>query len=1547
MDRTKLDAWADRLLDTGKRNNLIHFRDTKASTAEILIPGADDLFEKIDGNASFEIFDPKIEEPDEESGEDDREGEPEKDEGKGAKGKEAWLSLYAPRIRRQNQLLVWNTAPNPITAIRGIEKRAKEFIEETGVNVAYLAFGFIHWRESEASHEVYQAPILLVPVQLERDSAISPYMLHTTGDEVIVNPTFAYKMEQEYGVKLPEYGEGSLTAYLDEVRKIAAKLKWDVSDECKLGIFSFLKINMYQDLKDNAEEILKNRNVRALLGEPMEDVENDGAAEPSFSEDSAFNPLIELHTVVDADSSQIEAIEMAKSGQSFVLQGPPGTGKSQTITNIIAECLGDGKKVLFVSEKLAALNVVYEKLRQAELAEFCLELHSHKANKKKVIDDLCQTLRTRKSVLSDRAESEITAKERAQKQLDAYAEELHQPQPVIGKSLYQLFEMAAPVRNEPDVDYTIPRISERASAYLRDTENLLAQYAEFVPSIGYDYRKNPWFGFLGQDTSRQTRADLSRDFSLVAEAAEGLRQIAEEADSRYGILIRNIGAARVWRYAFGLLSEGDILTPSLLKRESFEVVWPQIQALKAKSGEILAAKNALEQVFDGDVYKLPGAEYHKKLTRQFDRAVSRLFSAEYKSILSALKLCRKDGGKLRYEDAVEWTGILSDYQRLTEEYAAAEEPVAGLLGPLYKGFGTDWDRADKQLSDLRMLLSHGVSFGKLSGCSDEVYRAEKPVLARFEDRLANVLSGKVDAAERLKALFEPAVFDVLKADFDALLTKCGGCVSTLDQLDNWHQFSLLLSRMKDADLSLFVDQAIEGNVEADHICGAFRKQYIDQWIDAVLSSSPVLAKFSRISQDRAVRLFSEKDREQFGINKAKIRARLSADRPSLDMTAPGSALSILLREGEQKRKQKSIRKLLSETGELVQRIKPCFLMSPLSVSTFLEAGTVHFDTVVFDEASQIFPWDAIGAIWRAEQLIVVGDSRQMPPSNFFNNVIESEEEDEEAGDVTDFESILDLCSTSMKQLRLRWHYRSRYEQLITFSNKNFYDGELITFPSSTVDRAGIGIDYHHVDGLFDRRSHTNRKEAEYIVDLIYRNIDQYPDRSLGVVAFSVAQQDLIDKLLMKKRQETPEKEFFFKRDAEEPFFIKNLETVQGDERDTIIFSVAYGMDAQGRLLHNFGPLNRVGGERRLNVAVTRAKCNVQLVSSMRYTDIDLKKSGAEGVRLLREYLDLAENGEVALERSVSVHPYESFDSEFEEEVADFLKSKGFTVDTQVGCSSFRIDLALKRENSSDYVLAIECDGASYHSSRNARDRDRLRQEILERMGWKFYRIWSTDWYKNKAVEQQRLWEAAANAVRNTAADNPMVKSDLPVSEDSFEVEAEEEHFEFPSYRTAEIEALLYSTRDYRELVSKILETEAPLSEEVLLKRTVAWFCREKVTSTVKQEYDRQMLGCERFGIERRGGFLYRKDMKEIRFRKLGDLKREIRQIAPEELADGMLEILKHNISAEKDSLFRTLALQCGVSRVTAPMTICFEKALACLDEKVDITDGQITIRDDL
>lgn len=873
----------------------------------------------------------------------------------------------------------------------------------------------------------------------------------------------------------------------------------------------------------------------------------------------------------------------------------------------------------------------------------------------------------------------------------------------------------------------------------------------------------------------------------------------------------------------------------------------------------------------------------------------------------------------------------------------AESPIKAFLGEVYKGVETEWDYATTQMAELETIFSRTTTFGLLV-CYDN-FAFEQDIFADYHQKLETAFAAcDANAIKRADEYFDPSLLNVYAAPCTLVLERLTDCVNEMDKLDNWCHFRELLSKLDDKQVVPYINAAIGQNIESKHIVGAFQKQFYYQWIDSILSGNPVLSAFNRISQDKAIRTFTEKDTEQFEINKAKIRAELSSMRPSLDMIASGSALAILLREGEKKRKQKSIRSLLSETGELVQRVKPCFLMSPLSVSTFLAPDSVHFDVVVFDEASQIFPQDAIGAIYRANQLIVVGDSKQMPPSNFFNATIEAEDNDEETGDVTDFESILDLCSTSMQQLRLRWHYRSRYEQLITFSNKNFYDSDLVTFPSSKGDAPGIGVDYYHVDGIFDRKAHTNRKEAEFIVDLIYQNIERFPDRSLGVAALSVAQQDLIDKLLSKRRQSTPEKEFFFKNDGKEPFFIKNLETVQGDERDTIIFSIAYGIDAQGRLLHNFGPLNRVGGERRLNVAVTRAKCNVQLVSSMHYTDIDLKRTSAEGAKLLREYLDYAENGSVALERAISVSPFEQFDSDFELEVCDYLRSKGFAVDTQVGCSGFRIDLGLKLPDSSDYVLAIECDGATYHSSKNARDRDRLRQEILERMGWKFYRIWSTDWFRNKSVEQLRLLEAAADAVKNPTKVEAKPIDAQPT--ETFEEVAVEKHFEFPAYRAADVHKLSkqYLPHDFKGMIKAILEIEAPLSEDLLLKR-IAWcFGREKVTSVVQRAYEQQMYGRQRYGIIRRNGFLYLNNGKKIQFRGPGDIERDIKQIAPEELAAGMFEILKQNITADKSGLYRSLAAQCGVARVGKAINEAMDAELNVLADKVSISGEMISVR---
>lgn len=1535
--------WAELLLDTGKRNNLINFKDTRVSTVEVLLPSSDILFGKVDGVSTFEVFDPKIIDEEEETVEFAGEEQPQIEvsgEEETSSGKTAFLNQYSSKIRRQNQLLLYNPVTNPLTAIKNIDKKAREFLEETGVNVAYMAFGFIHWKENDSSNDVFRAPVLLVPIQLEQASVVTPYTIKSTEEDAIVNPTFSYKIDAEYGIKLPEYNDEGLVAYLEKIRHLVASLKWTVTSECKIGIFSFLKINMYRDLKDNAKAILANKNVRQLLGEIYDPEESSGSED---SENLIEDPLIELHSVVDADSSQIEAIEMAKSGKSFVLQGPPGTGKSQTITNIIAECLSDGKKVLFVSEKLAALNVVYDKLKQAGLAEFCLQLHSHKANKKEVIEDICHTLYTEKSAVSSKADAEIAQKKKAQRQLDAYAFELHEQRPVIEKSLYQLYESFAAVRSMPDVQWAIPQLSSKGSLYLTDTKSLLEQYVDYISSVGYDYKKNLWYGYINQDTSYQAKMEVKNKLSSVVQILQALIPLQQEISEKYGIQFVNIKDAYSWKKFFDFVVTSKLITPSLLNQIHFEMASDTLRELQIQSSDILATSAALTSVFDDGIFKLDGTEYYKKLTRQFTSVFSRLFNTEYKQLISDLRLCKKDGKKPSYAEAVSMTEKLAYYQQKSEEYTEAEAPIKPFLGAAYKGIDTEWEYVTAQMSELRTIISSCQTFGELEYYGD--FSSELDSFANYSQKLEKIFAlCDGETIKDVAGYFDNAILNIQSMPCPQILERLSGCLDEMDKLDNWCHFRALLSKLDDQHVLPYIDIAISQNIEPKYIVGGFLKQFYYQWIDSILSGSRVLSAFSRVSQDQAIHSFSEKDIEQFEINKAKIRAELSAVRPSLDIIAPGSALAVLLHEGGKKRKQKSIRSLLAETGELVQRIKPCFLMSPLSVSTFLAPDSVHFDVVVFDEASQIFPQDAIGAIYRGKQLIVVGDSKQMPPSNFFNASIEMGDSDEETGDVTDFESILDLCSASMQQLRLRWHYRSRYEQLITFSNKNFYDSDLVTFPSSKADAPGIGVDYYHVDGIFDRKTHTNRKEAEFIVDLIYQNIEKYPDRSLGVVAFSIAQQDLIDKLLSKRRQSTPEKEYFFKNDRNEPFFIKNLETVQGDERDTIIFSVAYGVDSQGRLYHNFGPLNRVGGERRLNVAITRAKYNVQLVSSMHYTDIDLKRTSAEGAKLLREYLDYAENGNIALDRKIIISPFDQFDSDFEMEVCDYLRAKGFSVDTQVGCSGFRIDLGLKKPDSSDYVLAIECDGATYHSSKNARDRDRLRQEILERMGWKFYRIWSTDWFRNKSVEQNRLLEAASEAVKKPINEEVKPAERRPV--EAFEEIVSENRVVFPPYKVADIPSLAaqYLPLDFKGMIKAILEIEAPLSEEWLLKRIVWYFKREKVTNIVQRAYEQRMNGCQSYGIIRKNGFLYLNNGKKIQFRIPGEIKRDIKQIAPEELAAGMFEILSQNVAVSKSGLYHLLAEKCGVTRVGKVANETMDFALNILADYITIDGEQISLK---
>lgn len=1521
----KLEKWADLLLDTGKRNNLVNYKDTKSTSVDVLKPSFADLFAKVDNGAVLEAYDPL--------------------ENVSADIK---MSAYVVRDRygdrlKSNRALVYSASGTPLNALNNIGKRARTAVEETGVNIAYMAFGFINWTESDNSRVVMRAPLLLTPVTIEHESSVDPYKIKIA-DDVVVNPTFEFKLQSEYGITLPEFDDNAVE-YLEQVGGILSKLGWTVSDDIKIGIFSFLKINMYTDLKDNETAILKNNVVRALIGEAVSfDNDIQSGNEPNSA---AYD---EQHNVVDADSSQAEAIAMAKSGKSFVLQGPPGTGKSQTITNIISECLADGKKVLFVSEKLAALNVVYEKLRRAGLEEFCLELHSHKSNKKAIIDELCRTLKKSRSGVSERARRELDTKRRLQEQLDGYSAELHAVRPVINKTLYALFEEYSACRTAPDIDFIVSNIAERGDDYAERALSILSRYAAYIPSVGADYRDNIWYGYNKTDYTYEGVVRLKSDLNALERETDVLIGLRDRLKTVCGIDADSIDKAVATGEFLKVLTESEFFTPELFGAD-VAAVKKTVERLSDLAKVIDEYRLKIDAVYSEQVYGMDAHDVYRKLTGKYSGVLSRMFGGEYKRIMNELKSLKKDGKRPKYKEAVAAMYSLDIYKQNRAEYDGLAENVIGMLGGGYNDTDTDFNRLIHELRKLDNLIKVGVGTEGFKSMTAEQFAAVKTESVSVSEEYARVYSEYFDRNKHVASSFDKNEYDVMSAPLAELKNKVHNCAANTDKLSGWCEFVRLLGRIADEGLSEYISETIRLAVKPEYIAPAFEKLFCRQWIEYVIRSSSILAEFSRLPHDEAVKLFAEKDRLNFDINKAKIKAVLSAQRPIIDMVAPGSSVAILLREGEKKRKLKGVRQLLSEIGELAQVLKPCFLMSPLSVSTFLGANT-EFDVVIFDEASQIFPQDAVGAIYRGKQLIVVGDSKQMPPTNFFNTVVEDIDDDDDADDVTDFESVLDICSTALPQRRLKWHYRSRYEQLIAFSNSNFYDGELVTFPSAKIDRMDVGVDHYRVNGTFDRKSKTNLAEAERVADLVFEHIEKYPNRSLGVVAFGVAQQGLIDRIIAKRRQKDLSKEQFFRSDREEPFFVKNLETVQGDERDTIIFSVAYAPDAAGKLLLNFGPVNRMGGERRLNVAITRAKYNVKLVSSISATDIDISRAKSEGARLLREYLDYAEHGEVALARKLEVNEYDDYDSEFESEVCEYLRSKGFAVDTQVGCSSFKIDLAVKRPDTSDYVLAIECDGASYHSSKSARDRDRLRQEVLERMGWRFYRIWSTDWFRNKAEEQQRLFTATMAAFDNVPvspisnAANDCAATDIDAR---FSVKAEVKHFEFPEYIMADERKIAKQNRNnFTATVLSVLEYEAPLNEEWLIKRIAFMFGREKVTPVVTRTYYSYMRGCERFGITRRDGFLYLYDKNAEMLRVPPESRklppREIKHISLDELASGIKAVLNQNITAEKQGLYKLIAAQLGFSRVGEAMTERFDHALELLKDEIDIEGDTISVK---
>ena len=1448
---------------------------------------------------------------------------------------------------------------------------ARNALQEGGANTLFLALGFLVWTRPDKPDARVKAPLILLPVTLERKSARSGFSLQAHEDEPRFNPTLVEMLRQDFQLELgvPMGDLPRDEAGLDIAgiwKRVRAAIKdirgWEVSEEVMLSMFSFAKYLMWKDLAERTDDLRKSPVVAHLIDTPREPYRSTVPFPDARRLDVDYTPQ-QVFSPLPADSSQLSAVMAAARGKDFVLIGPPGTGKSQTIANLIAQCLAEDKRVLFVAEKIAALDVVYRRLREVGLSEFCLELHSNKTRKLDVLSQLQKSWESTGEIDTAGWVAKAEQLSRVREQLSTYVGRLHHRH-ANGLTVFRAIGAVVGGEDIPDLRFSWTSAQSHDEAALAGLREVAGRLQANASAVGAQHlAAGPLAPVYVADWSvrwqqemvyaAQTLHDASDRFTAAARHLCEQLQIEaptlhRQARSSLGVLAKALpqAAAQAWGFCAlrqsaeicaELKAGGDLLgqhrelsakmTPAwtvelqtqllhaldLLEQRrrlhaELGATWPASvsdelergvqwidemtrlrEGLSVKYGSGIAQLNvsqlqrewakaekaiwplswlgkrkvrgALEGAIEGageprvagdlaalvsinslreDISQVhPGAAVDglwaglktrtdharsalkvngalqaararrpysmdglapaaegscgqrwvtevKRLTalQDLDRRLHdcaplsetshglwRSHDTDIEILLAALAFERErlklnDRGTLQIEHPAVAEGqcgpLLQQEHKRLQSRAALEARLAGLSAiatycpGVWVGLDTDADGVARVLR-FRSFLHAGLSgLGLPATTADTTRQALHRVLTERAHELGDSATIGVACQQTLLRLSDlhgavdafsaqAAQPEGLRRTFaDLVPCEMADIASRLDtahhRLHAWCAWRNAQAVARGVGLAALVDAIEAGDVEPSRVPMAFEVNYARWWLAEAVDADEVLKRFVSAEHERRISEFRALDEDFTAVTRQWIRAKLCADLPSVDGLQRNSEWGVLRREITKKRQHLPLRQLFKEIPSVVLRLTPCLLMSPLSIAQYLSADASSFDIVIFDEASQIPVWDAIGAMARGKQVVMVGDPKQLPPTNFFDRADTSDGDSEDVEG--DMESILDEClGASLPTRNLSWHYRSRHESLIAFSNHRYYGGGLVTFPSPvTEDRA---VSFHLVKGQYEKGSaRINKPEAHALVaDLIGRLKSpgfRQSGLTIGVVTFNTEQQGLIEDLLDEERRKDPGLEPYFSEVELEPVFVKNLESVQGDERDIMYFSITYGPDMAGAVSMNFGPLNRDGGERRLNVAVTRARQELRVFSSLRGEQMDLSRTKATGVRDLKHFLEFAERGPRALAEA-NFGSRGDFESPFEASVAAALGRKGWQVHTQIGASSFRVDLGVVHPDfAGRYLTGVECDGATYHRSATARDRDKLREQVLRGLGWEIVRIWSTDWWVDPGGTLERV-----------------------------------------------------------------------------------------------------------------------------------------------------------------------------------------------------------------
>lgn len=1439
---------------------------------------------------------------------------------------------------KNNRLLTYYHQSDLDNILNHIHKSAKTAIEENGSSTLYLAAGLLKWYDKKSPNKVRFAPILLIPVEITRRSVNSRFTLKSREEETMLNITLVEFLRQEYEMnltsleELPADEKGvDVAKVMGVFRRAIMQLKgWDVEEQLILGNFSFSKLILWKDIVVHEKELMKSATVRSL-------VEGQLNEELLDQQDVSFNPEYlkpsSVSLPIPADVSQLDAILTAQRGGSFILHGPPGTGKSQTITNIIADALYHDKKVLFVAAKKAALDVVYNRLEQIGLAPFSLELHSNKSKKSDVLSQLSRTLETAKKVRNFDFNKEAERLQNAKNEINPYVAVLHKKQP-IGWSLYESI-----ANRETYLEYEFQRIFIPNAELIDNT--LFQKQVDWLPQFEAIIQliippnKNVFNNFKVERYSEVFSEDLSLQTQDLLQVVSALRSQTEKLQEALDFPLETLSIEhwRKWQNAVELLQHLPETQLDLLVYLS-------------------ARENRLAVVDWLDHFEKQQKEY-RQIVDKFDAAILQTnFSAQFLKWKQAEqswflpKWLKKNKIKKqlsvfsveKIKDDTVVSMFFESHRNFTEQSDILNQDrfngISSQLKSLFKGYDTDlfqikirtepiFQMAENLDAIQRNLLAVWVKNWKSKNneYTSDVIRPNSSIIENFITG-AQEFDSNVEQYQQLTAFQWEITPEQNWMDF--YVQGLEKVQEQLPGLRDWFNYIHLKKQGLDLELDWLIDSYEKAIFQVQNLIPFFHYSINSSVAQSVISQNENLTLFNTSIFESKVNHYKNIAANFQTITRQELYLKLSANLPNTNIEAmQTSEIGILQRAIRSRGRGVSIRRLFDQIPNLLPRLVPCMLMSPISAAQYFDVNTDHFDLVIFDEASQLPTCEAISALARAKQAIIVGDPKQMPPTSFFT----SNKIDEHNLDVEDLESILDDClSLSIPSKYLLRHYRSKHESLIAFSNANYYENKLLTFPSA--DDLNRKVMYHHIEGYYDKgKTRQNKFEADAIVRYIEEHYSdpEKRDKSIGVVTFSQAQQNLIEDKVQELFSRNAKIEQFI-IESSEPIFIKNLENVQGDERDIILFSICYGPDEEGKVSMNFGPLNRSGGWRRLNVAITRARYEMHLFATLKSDQIDLNRTASEGVAGLRGFLQFAERGTLSMPPEIISENFSKIS--LAKSIAKELKKRGLIVKNNIGTSDYKMDIGIVHpDQPNHYILGILTDGNHYYEAQTSNDREMVMPSVLQGLGWNIYRIWTLDWMQNKDKIVQEIVDLTEK-IKNEEPiiiESPIVM-EIPelaeyISEDNPSTTAQREYIAtyLNTVPNASSDTIydLHHRNSIKNQIKEIIEAEAPISKNYLFRKVLQQWQISRIGSRLDRLLSGIISELEIHSTHYNQPF-YWQEKNQVQtldyYRSNAIEKRTLEDVAPEEIWVAIQEVLEHNVSSDEDDLVRYLARLYGFTK---------------------------------